>query len=267
MSKPTAITRAVSAGLANCELTCLPRVPIDVSVAREQHRAYEQALGDAGYCVEHLEADETMPDSVFVEDMAVVFDEVAILTNPGAPSRRSEVPAIAAALAAHRPLQQIQPPATVDGGDVLVAGRFVYVGRSTRTNDAAFVQIRRILGPFGYTVLGAEVRGCLHLKSAVTAPADDVLLVNREWIDTKNFAAFKLVDVAPEEPSAANVLRLRDRIVAARAFPRTADRIAGEGFHVHLVDASELAKAEGAVTCCSLIVPLRPSGASGSPAV
>jgi dimethylargininase len=107
-------------------------------------------------------------------------------------------------------------------------------------------------------VVGAEVRGCLHLKSAVTALADDVLLVNREWIDTKNFAAFKLVDVAPEEPSAANVLRLRDRIVAARAFPRTADRIAGEGFQVNLVDASELAKAEGAVTCCSLIVPVRP---------
>jgi dimethylargininase len=255
MSKPTAITRAVSGALANCELTCLTRVPIDVDVARGQHRAYEEALAAAGYCVEHLDADETMPDSVFVEDIAIVFDEVAILTNPGAPSRRGEVAAIAAALAAHRPLEQIQPPATVDGGDVLVAGRFVYVGRSTRTNDAAFEQIRRILAPLGYTVLSAEVRGCLHLKSAVTALADDVLLVNKAWIDPGTFAAFKLVDVAAEEPSAANVLRLSDRIVAASAFPRTADRIAKEGFQVNLVDASELAKAEGAVTCCSLIVP------------
>jgi dimethylargininase len=259
MSKPTAITRAVSAGLANCELTVLSRVPIDVDVAREQHRAYEQALDAAGYRVEHLDADETMPDSVFVEDMAVVFDELAILTNPGAPSRRREVPAIAAALAAHRPLQQIQPPATVDGGDVLVAGRFVYVGRSTRTNDAALVQIRRILGPLGYTVLGAGVRRCLHLKSAVTALADDVLLVNKAWIDPATFAGFKLVDVAPEEPSAANMLRLGDRIIAARAFPKTADRIAAAGFQVNLVEAGELAKAEGAVTCCSLIVPLRPA--------
>ena len=257
MSKATAITRAVSAALASCELTCLSRVPIDVDVARAQHRAYEEALGAAGYRVEHLDADETMPDSVFVEDMAVVFDEVAILTNPGAASRRGETRAIASALAAHRPLQRIQPPATVDGGDVLVAGRTVFVGQSTRTNEAALVQIRRILGPFGYTVVGARVHGCLHLKSAVTALADEVLLVNKAWIDPETFSAFTLVEVAPEEPSAANVLRLDDRIVAASAFPRTADRIAQQGFHVSLVDASELAKAEGAVTCCSLIVPRR----------
>ncbi len=173
MPDPIAITRAVSPALGECELTYLPRVPIDVDVARAQHRAYEQALAEAGYRVEHLDADATMPDSVFVEDMAVVFDEVAILTHPGAESRRREMPAIAAALAAHRPLQQIQPPATVDGGDVLVAGRTVFVGRSTRTNDAALAQIRRILGPFGYTVSGVDVRGCLHLKSAVTALADD----------------------------------------------------------------------------------------------
>ena len=124
---------------------------------------------------------------------------------------------------------EIQPPATVDGGDVLVAGRRVFVGRSTRTNDAALVQMRRILEPFGYTVSDAEVRGCLHLKSAVTALADDVLLVNREWIDASAFAGFSLVEVAPEEPSAANALRLADRIIVAPAFPRTADRIARAG--------------------------------------
>jgi dimethylargininase len=252
-----AITRAVSDGLAACELTFQERVPIDVEVSRAQHRAYEQALAGAGYRIERLDADATMPDSVFVEDMAVVFDEVAILTNPGAESRRREMPAIAAALAAHRPLQQIQPPATVDGGDVLVAGRTVYVGRSTRTNDAALVQFRRILAPFGYTVSGVDVRGCLHLKSAVTALADDMLLVNSEWIDASAFAGFSLIEVAPEEPSAANALRLADRIIAARAFPRTADRIAKRQLRVDLVDASELAKAEGAVTCCSLIVDSR----------
>jgi dimethylargininase len=254
MPDPIAITRAVSPALAECELTCLSRVPIDVRVARVQHRAYEQALTEAGYRVEQLDADETMPDSVFVEDMAVVFDEVAILTNPGAESRRCEMPAIAAALVAHRPLQQIEPPATVDGGDVLVAGRMVYIGRSTRTNDAAVAQFRRILGPLGYIVTGVGVRGCLHLKSAVTALADDMLLVNSEWIDASLFTGFTLVEVAPEEPHAANVLRLADRIVAAREFPLTANRIAKRNLRVELVDASELAKAEGAVTCCSLIV-------------
>jgi dimethylargininase len=261
MPEAVAITRAVSSGLARCELTCQARVPIDVEVARAQHRAYEQALEAAGYRVERLDADAAMPDSVFVEDMAIVFDELAILTHPGADSRRRELPAIAAALAAYRPLREIQAPATLDGGDVLVAGRHVFVGGSTRTNDAAFVQIRRILEPFGYTVARTAVRGdCLHLKSAVTALRDDHLLVNPAWIDTAAFAGFTLVDVAPEEPAAANVLRLADRVLVAEAFPRTAARLAALGLRLERVDASELAKAEGALTCCSVIVPGIPAG-------
>lgn len=256
VQQAVAITRAVSPSLAECELTCQPRVPIDVAVARAQHQAYEQALSAAGYRVERLDADATMPDSVFVEDMAIVFDEVAILVRPGADSRRRELPAISGALAAYRPLQEIQPPGTVDGGDVLLAGRHVFVGRSTRTNEAAAVQLRRILGPFGYTVIQTEVRGgCLHLKSAVTALGADRLLVNPAWIDAAAFDGFTLVEVARDEPPAANVLRLADRVIAARAYPRTAERLAALGLRVDLVDASELAKAEGAVTCCSLIIP------------
>jgi len=249
-----AITRAVSSDLAACELTFQARVPIDVDVARAQHQAYEQVLQAAGYRIERLETDAAMPDSVFVEDMAVVFDELAILTRPGADSRRREMPAIAAALAAYRPLREITAPGIVDGGDVLVAGRNVYVGRSTRTNQAAAAQIRRILGPLGYTVTETDVRGCLHLKSAVTVLDDERLLVNPEWIDAGVFDGFTLVNVAPEEPSAANALRLADRIVFPTAFPRTAGRLTARGLRLGLVDASELAKAEGAVTCCSLIV-------------
>lgn len=257
MSDAVAITRAVSSALAECELTYQSRVPIDVEMARAQHHAYELALANAGYTVERLEADAQMPDSVFVEDMAIVFDELAILTRPGADSRRREMPAIAAALAAYRPLREIQPPATVDGGDVLVAGCRVFVGRSTRTNEAAVIQIRRILGPFGYTVTETEVRGCLHLKSAVTVLDDDRLLANPEWIDPVAFDGLTLVDVAPGEPSAANALRLNDRVVFPTAFPRTAERLAALGLRLDLVDASELSKAEGAVTCCSLIVDRR----------
>ena len=254
MPEAIAITRAVSPALAACELTHLTRVPIDVAAARAQHADYERALAGAGYRVERLDADAEMPDSVFVEDMAVVFDELAILTCPGAASRRREMPAIAAALAAHRPLQDIQPPATVDGGDVLVAGRHVFVGLSSRTNEAAVTQMRRILEPLGYTVVATEVGGCLHLKSAVTALDDERLLVNPDWIDRAAFGPFTLIEVAPEEPSAANVLRLADRIIVAKAFPRTAGRIAALGLRIEPVEASELAKAEGAVTCCSLIV-------------
>ena len=250
----TAITREVSPAIAACELTHIAREPIDLARARAQHRAYERALADAGGSVERLDATAEMPDAVFVEDIAIVFDEVALITRPGAPSRRVETPAVAAALAAHRPLAAIEAPATVDGGDVLVAGRDVFVGLSTRTNDEAVVQMERILGPFGYQVHATAVRGCLHLKSAATALDASTLLVNRERIDPCAFARFALVDVDPREPEAANALRLGDRVVFPSAFPRTADRLANCGYRLAIVDASELAKAEGAVTCCSLIV-------------
>jgi dimethylargininase len=254
MPVAVAITRAVSSALGRCELTHLARAPIDVEAARAQHRAYERALAAAGYRVEQLEADAAMPDSVFVEDMAIVLDDLAILTRPGAESRRLEMPAIAATLAAYRPLVEIQPPGTVDGGDVLVAGRTVFVGRSTRTNADAVRQIRRILEPFGYAVVETRVSDCLHLKSAATMLDEARLLVNPRWIDAAAFDGFTLVEVAPEEPAAANALRLADRVIVAAAFPRTADRIAALGLRVERVEAGELAKAEGAVTCCSLIV-------------
>ena len=111
-----------------------------------------------------------------------------------------------------------------------------------------------LLEPLGYTVRETVVRSCLHLKSAVTALSDDVLLVNPKWVDPAVFKGFTLVEVDPSEPPAANALRLHDRIVVSSAFPRTAERIARRGLRVHAVDASEVAKAEGAVTCCSLIV-------------
>ena len=240
-----------------CELTHLPRVPIDVELARAQHRAYEQALSNAGYRVERLDTSPDMPDSVFLEDIAVVLDELAIITRPGAESRRRETPAVAEALARYRALHVIHPPGTVDGGDVLVAGRRVFVGRSSRTNDAAIVQMRQLLGPRGYTVCDMAVRGCLHLKSAATALDDDLLLVNRDWIDAAAFGGFSLVEVDPEEPAAANALRLADRMMVSASFPRTADRLRRRGLRLEIVEASEVAKAEGAVTCCSLIVDSR----------
>ena len=249
-----AITRGVSPAFASCELTHLERVPIDVDRARAQHHAYEQALIAAGGLVQQLETSADLPDSVFVEDIAVVFPELAIVTRPGADSRRAETPAIAHALAAFRSLREMRPPATIDGGDVLVAGRRVFVGLSTRTNEAAVAQIRQLLGPYGYTVCPTDVSGCLHLKSAVTAIDDETLLVNRAWIDPPAFQGFTLIDVDPAEPSAANALRLDDRVIFPAAFPRTARLLERRGLRLTLVDADELAKAEGAVTCCSLIV-------------
>jgi len=250
----TALTREVSEALGACELTHLTRAPIDIERARAQHAAYERALAVAGCQVERLTSDPTMPDAVFIEDSAVVFDEVAIVTRPGAASRRAETEAVAQALALYRPVKSIQTPGTVDGGDVLVVGRRLFVGRSTRTNDDAIAQMHQILAPFGYTVCAVPVRGCLHLKSAVTALTDNLLLANPEWIDKGLFSTFGFVDVDPLEPMAANALRIGERIIYPIVFPRTAERIAGHGLQLHTIDVSELAKAEGAVTCCSLIV-------------
>jgi dimethylargininase len=251
---PIALTRAVSSALGACELTHLPRVPIDVDVARAQHRAYELALRDAGYTVQQLDAGDDMPDSVFIEDVAVVFDELAIITRPGATSRRAEIPAVSDALGRLRRLHTIEPPGTLDGGDVLVVGRRVFVGCTTRTNADAIDQMRRALAPSGYTVCEVAVGGCLHLKSAVTALADDLLLANPEWIDGAAFGGVSFVEIDPREPMAANALRLSDRIIYPTTFPRSAERIARRGFRLETVDAGELAKAEGGVTCCSLLV-------------
>ncbi|HYM24898.1 MAG TPA: arginine deiminase family protein [Vicinamibacterales bacterium] len=250
----TAITREVSPAFARCELTHLRRVPIDVDLARAQHDAYENALEDAGYRIERLTAGADMPDSVFIEDAAVVFDELAVVTRPGAASRRAETAAVAEALARHRPVSAIAAPGTLDGGDVLAAGRRVFVGVSTRTNREAIAQFRALLSPHRYTVCEVEIRGVLHLKSAVTAVADDALLINPDLIPASPFAGFECVAVDPSEPMAANVLRLRDRLVVPESFPRTAERLAKRGYTVVPVDVSELQKAEGAVTCCSLIL-------------
>jgi dimethylargininase len=130
----------------------------------------------------------------------------------------------------------------------------VFIGRSSRTNDAGILQMRRILGPLGYTVSDLMVSPCLHLKSAVTPVGDDLLLANPAWVDVSSFAGVACVEVDPSEPSAANALRLDDRVVVSTSFPKTADRLAARGLRLQLVDATEVAKAEGAVTCCSLIV-------------
>jgi dimethylargininase len=249
----TAITREVSPAITRCELTHLARSPIDLELARSQHRAYEELLRGAGCRVERLDAEPDMPDSMFVEDAAVVTGETAIVTRPGAPSRRLETPTVAEALRRYRALQRIEAPATVDGGDVLVAGRRVFVGRSPRTNDEGIGQLRRMLAPYGYETTAVDVRGCLHLKSAVTAVGEALLLVNPDWLPPAVFSSFELIPVHPEEARAANALKVGDRIICASAYPRTAERLERCGLRVWTVDATEAAKAEGALTCCSLI--------------
>ena len=248
-----ALTREISDSIVRCELTHLARDPIDITRARAQHASYERALEGLGCEVRRLPAGNDMPDSVFIEDAAIVFDEIGILTWPGAESRRLEIAAVSEALQPYRRLVQIEDPGTLDGGDVLVAGRSVFVGLTSRSNPQALAQMRRALEPSGYTVSAASVRGCLHLKSAITAVTDTALLVNRRWVYDHEFAGFDLIDVDAEEPMGANIVRVNGGLLYASAFPKTRERLEQRGFTVTAVDAGELAKAEGAVTCCSLI--------------
>jgi len=248
-----AITREINPAIQHCELTHLPRVGIDLELARAQHQAYERCLVEAGCTVQRLESGPDLPDSVFVEDIAVVFDELAVIVRPGAESRRAETPALVEALGRYRPLRYIEPPATIDGGDVLAIGRQVFVGRSARTNADGVEQMRQLVGVCGYTVHGVPVQGCLHLKSAVTAVSDDTLLINREWVRAEAFSDFTLLDVHPAEPSGANALRIGHHVIYPAAFPKTREWLERRGFPVRTVDVGELAKAEGGITCGSLI--------------
>lgn len=247
------MTRDVSPSFADCQLTHMAREPIDVERARVQHDGYERALERLGCIVSRLPAGADIPDSIFVEDIAIVFDEIAVMMRPGAVSRRPETMDVEAALSGHRPLARIVAPGTIDGGDVLAVGRSVFVGRTSRTNDVGIDQLRETLAPYGYAVFPASVRGCLHLKSAITALDDRTLLANRRWITEQEFSDFDLLDVDATESMAANIVRVGDGLLYAAAFPRTLERLTRRGYDITTVDVSEIAKAEGAVTCCSLI--------------
>jgi len=251
---PIAVTRKVSSAMTRCELTHLRRTPIDVALAREQHHAYEQTLGTLGWRIESLAEEPELADSVFVEDTAVVLDEVAVITRPGAPSRRAETASIAAVLGRYRELVRIESPGTLDGGDVLRVGSSVYVGTSSRSNATGIEQLGALLLPFGYRVLPVAVQGCLHLKSAVTQVSGDALLINPRQLDRKQFPGMRFIEVDEAEPAGANALLLGAEVIYSSSYPRTADVLRRHGIRVHTVEMTETEKAEGAVTCCSLLL-------------
>lgn len=248
-----AVTREVSAALERCELSYQPRVSIDVSLAREQHHRYQETLRSLGCRVVSLPELPEQADSVFVEDTAVVLPEIAVITRPGAESRRAETESMAAVLAQYRHLAWIEAPGTLDGGDVLSIGKRVYVGLSGRSNRAGIEQLGERLAPYGYTVAAVTLTGCLHLKTAVTRVAEEILLINPRFVDKTCFPGPRFIEVDQAEPSAGNAVLLGQALVYPVSFPRTRARLEKAGLEVHAVDMSETEKAEGGVTCCSLV--------------
>jgi dimethylargininase len=249
----TALTRAVSPAIVNCELSFIDRKPIDLAAARQQHRTYEKVLGKFGARVISLPAEPDLPDSMFVEDPAIVLDELAVIFPLGTETRRREAPSLAEALSKFRKLEYVSLPGILEGGDVLRIGQKLFVGLTRRSNAEGIRQLAAILAPHNYEVIAVPVTGCLHLKSAVTHLGRNTLLANRAWFDSEPLPGHEWIDVDSAEPHAANALALGGTIIFPASFPRTRARIEAHGFSVTSIDISELQKAESGLTCSSLL--------------
>jgi dimethylargininase len=248
-----AITHVPSPNIQRGERTFVEETEVDYELALRQHAAYRDALHRCGATIIVLDVNRTMPDCVFVEDTAIVLDEVAVLMSPGAESRREEPAGIEPTLRQFRDVKRVKRPSTIDGGDVVVSGKSVYVGASPRTNAEGISALRDIVAPLGYSVTGVPVHGCLHLKTACSALPDGRFLVNAEWIDVSALPRTRLVDVPRSEPWAGDVLVVGDRIIVSDAFPRTCTLLEELDFAPFPVSVSEFAKVEGGVTCLSLV--------------
>lgn len=250
-----ALTRLPCPGIVDCALTFLERQPIDFARALEQHAAYRALLGELGYRVVALPARDDLPDSVFVEDAAIVLDECAIVPRMGNDARRLEAGLMAQECAKHRPLALMDVAGTLDGGDVFRVGKDLYAGRSTRSDDIGIEQLARLTAQFGYSVHKVAVSGALHLKTAVTPLDDATLLLNPAWVDPAAFAdRFDIIEIDPAEPFAANALRAGGSVVLPAGAPKTIEKVKALGFTVRGFDQSELAKAEAGLTCMSVLI-------------
>ncbi len=248
-----ALVHTVSPEIDRCKLTYLPRQSIDFRKMTAQHQAYCELLKAHGFDVVTMSRSIDQPDAAFVEDTAVVLDEVAIIANMGIPSRRTEVGAVEAELLKYRPVARVLAPATLEGGDVLVVGNTIFVGKSTRSNEAGQRALKHIVGRFDYTVVPVDVCDCLHLKTACTALSNRSVLVNPDWVNIDHFSDFNVITVDPDEPWAANTISLGDKILMHAGFPRTHAILQELNFNITTIDISEFLKVEAGLSCLSLL--------------
>lgn len=231
----------------------VPRSPIDPALAKEQHAEYRAALRAAGVQVIELSPDEGHPDACFVQDTAVVMGNLAFIARFGVESRQGEEKAVRAVLQGHKRLIDIEAPAWLEGGDVLVIGSRVFVGLSARTNRAGFVQLRDQLELEGATVEPVPVVRGLHLLSECTYLGRGILLACEEMADQPFVAGLELIPVPRSEVPAANALAVGQHVILPAGFSCTASRVQEHGFEVLAVPLSEFTKADGGPTCLSLL--------------
>lgn len=253
----SALTRGVSPTIGDCKLTFMERERIDVDAATRQHEAYKQCLTKMGVQITSLDLLPEAPDAVFIQDTAVVVDEVAVVATMGAACRAEEVESVAQVLSSHRSLKRLSPPATLEGGDIVRIGRTLYVGDSGRTNREGIRQLSEMLAPYDYQVIPVGVSGCLHLSTGCSYLGHGLMLLNPVWVDAAPFQQFEILEVPETESWAANTIAVGDTVLMASAFERTCALVQERGFNVIATDISELQKAEGALTCMSLMFDAR----------
>jgi dimethylargininase len=224
----------------------------DYELMLVQHAAYVNALRRLGLLTIELDALPGHPDAYFVEDVAVMTPEVAVITRPGAPSRQGEEAAMALVLAQYRPVEPIKSPGTLDGGDVLMVGNHCFVGLSERTNAAGAGQLARILGDYGYNCTAVPVAAGLHFKSSVNHVGGKTLLVTAAFANRPELADYEQIVVPEGEEAAANVLWVNGRLLIPQGYPQTKQKLLDWGANVRELDVSEAAKMDGGLTCMSL---------------
>ncbi len=233
-------------------LTTSPLGTPDFGRMLQQHSAYADALTALGLQIEMLEPLPAFPDAYFVEDVAVVTPELAVITRPGAGARRGEEFHMIAVLARHRPLAHITDPGTLDGGDVLIVGQTVFVGLSNRTNPEGAAQLGHFLSVHGYQTRTIPVAEGLHFKSSVTWVRGNTLLVSETFAGRPELADFEQIVVDGDEDYASNTLHVNGTILTPMGFPKTLRKLEGLSVPVVVLDTSEARKMDGGLTCMSL---------------
>jgi dimethylargininase len=248
-----ALVRPISVTFADA-ITMRPKsAPIEVALARQQHHAYVDALSRAGAEIVQLAAEDEFPDGCFVEDCALIADGVALITRPGAPSRRGEVESVRRALERVLRVELTEAPATLDGGDCMRVGKRIFVGRSQRTNEAGIARVREVFAPLGYHVIAIPLHDVLHLKCVCSPLDDETILLADGTLPRELFAGVGVLPVPSHEECAANAVAIGRTVLVADGHPETARVVARHGLEVLAVETSEIRKADGALTCLSLL--------------
>lgn len=248
-----AIVRNVPNSYQQCVTSFHDTPLINVDIAKQQHQQYCKTLSQLGLKLIRIDADDALPDCCFTEDPAIVFGDLAIITYPGTPTRVAETVEMEKTLLQLKKIYHITPPATLEGGDVLKIGKNIFIGNSKRTNEEGIKQVAAIIEPKGYKVTPVKIWNTLHLKSVCTYLGNNCIILSEGYLDDEIFYAFDKIIVPKEEGYCANILEINGKVLIPKGFPKTKSLIEYKGFSVIELEMSEIEKAEGALTCLSII--------------